>query len=120
MIDPSEQFMEIVRGIVGKCFRAWPRKSPTAPYAIFDTVSRQPESTDGDGSEIAVRYTYSISVFGDTSSQVSDFVSDIIDALAEYNFHTSGYGTTYEDPNHLYRVNVTVSGLIDRRGGTYR
>lgn len=120
MIDPTDQFLELVKGIVGKAFLAWPRKTPSAPYAILDIVSRTPEIVDADGSEVAVRLTYTVGILAPKPSEARELAGRVVDTFAAYNFHTSGFSGIYEDPNNLYRVNVTLQGVVDRRGATFR
>lgn len=120
MIDPTDQFLEIVKGVVGRAYLAWPRKAPSAPYAILDVVSRVPEIIDRDGSEVAVRITYTVGILAPKPSTARELAGGIVDAFAPYSFHTAGFSGIYEDPNQLYRVNVTLQGVVDRRGATFR
>lgn len=119
MIDPTDQYLAIIKSVVGKAYLAWPKKAPAAPYAIMDMVGRTPVQTAPDGSEVATRLTYTIGVLASTPSKARDLAGQVADALAAYALQTSGWTGAYEDPNHLYRVNVTVSGIIDRRGSTF-
>lgn len=120
MIDPTDQFVELVKGIVGRAYLAWPQKAPAAPYAIVDLVGRTPEIIDADGSEIAVRFTYTVGILAPKPSKARELAGEVVDAFATYSFHTTGFSGIYEDPNSLYRVNVTLQGVVDRRGNTFR
>lgn len=119
MIDITDQIVDICREVVGKAYRTWPQKSPKDPYAVVSKIGHMVEQADRDGSEVRVRLTYSVSVLAPKPSEAQDLTMLIGDRLAAINFHTTGYSDTYEEPNHLYRANVTVDGAVDRRGDTF-
>lgn len=119
-IDITEQVVDLISDAVGKAYMAWPQKVPKAPYAIVDLISRAPELIDNEGAEVRVRFVYSVGVFADRPSAVRELSMRVIDAMALYNFHTTGFTGTFEAPNHLYRTDITLSGAVDRRGDTFR
>ncbi len=118
-IDVTEQVVGIIRDAVGNAYMAWPQKVPKAPYAVVDLVSRVSELIDDEGSEVRVRLIYSVGILADKPSSARELSLKVIDAMACYNFHATGFTGTYEAPNHLYRTNLTLSGAVDKRGNTF-
>lgn len=119
-IDITEQVVGIIGDAVGKAYMAWPQKAPKAPFAIVDVISRTAELVDNEGQEVRVRLVYSVAVFADKPSAVRELSMKAIDAMARYNFHSTGFTGTWEASNHLYRTNITLSGAVDKRGDTFR
>ena len=119
MIDITDQVVAVCRETVGRAFRTWPQTAPPIPYAIVDKVGHSVELTDRDGTEIRVRLTYTIGIMASKPSEAQSISERVGDALALYNFHTTGFTGTYEEPNHFYRTNITVSGAVDRRGNSF-
>ena len=119
MIDITEQVIDICRETVGRAYRTWPQTAPPLPYAIVDKVGHSVEQVDADGSEVRVRLTYTIGIMASKPSEAQSISERVGDALALYNFHTTGFTGTYEEPNHFYRTNITVSGAVDRRGNSF-
>lgn len=118
-IDITEQVVGIVSGAVGKAFIAWPQKVPKAPFAVVDIISRTVELADSEGAEIRVRLAYSVGVLADKPSSARELALKVADAMAAYNFHTTGFTGTYGATNHLYRTNISFSGAVDVRGNTF-
>lgn len=119
MIDMTDQVVSIVRDITGRAYRAWPQKAPQAPYAVISLIGRSVELHDHTGAEVRIRQTFSVSIIASKPSEASAIAGNIIDALAPYNLHNTGYSDTYETPNDLYRVDITVDGALDKRGHTF-
>lgn len=119
MIDITDQLVSVIKGIVGSCTRSWPQKAPKGPFATVDLAGRSVETVADDGSEVVVRLTYTVSIWASKPSVAADLAGEVADALAEYSLHTAGWTPVYEDANHLYRVNVTFQGAIDKRGQTF-
>lgn len=119
MIDPTEHLLQVIKGKIGRAYLAWPQKGPKAPYAVLDMIGRTPEQVGPDGSEVLVRLTYSVGILAETSSSARQCAMDIIGAMAEYNIQSTGFSGIYEEPNHLYRVNLTLDMLMDSRGRSF-
>ena len=119
MIDITDQVIEICRETVGRAFRTWPQTASPVPYAVVGKVGHNVEQADVDGTEVLVRLTYTIGIMASKPSEAQALSERVGDALALYNFHTTGYSDTYEEPNHFYRANITVSGAVDKRGTTF-
>lgn len=119
MIDPTEQILAIVREAVGTAYLAWPQTATAPPYAVIDMVGRAPEQVGPDGSEILTRLTYSIGILAPSPSEARKLAMSVLEAMSVYNIHPSGYTGAYEEPNRLYRVNLTIGGLMDTRGRVY-
>lgn len=118
-INITDQIISICKETVGRAYRAWPQTAPATPYAVVSLIGRNVEQADADGSEIIVRMTFSIGIMADRPSEAEDTAMRVADALATYNFHSTGFSGTYEEPNHFYRTNLTVDGAVDRRGNTF-
>lgn len=119
MIDPTEQILAIVREVVGTAYLAWPQMATAPPYAVIDMIGRAPEQVGPDGSEVLTRITYSIGILASAPSEARRLAMSVLEALSVYNIQSSGYTGVYEEPNRLYRVNLTVGGLMDTRGRVY-
>ncbi|DBA35347.1 TPA_asm: hypothetical protein vir215_00045 [Ventrumvirus gergoviense] len=116
MIDPTDHILAIIKETVGTAYLAWPQRSPKGPYAVIDMIGRTPEQVGPDGSEVLVRLTYSVGILASSPSVARRTAMDVLDALSRYNIQSTGFSGIYEEPNHLYRVNLTIGGLMDTRG----
>lgn len=119
MIDPTEHILSIVKEVVGTAYLAWPQKAPKGPYAVIDMIGRTPEQVGPDGSEILVRLTYSVGILASSPSVAHKTALDVLYALSSYNIQATGFSGIYEEPNYLYRVNLTIGGLMDTRGRVF-
>lgn len=121
VIDSIIQTIKTVEDLEGRVYRRWPKvKGGVAmPACLVSHISRQPVLTDANGSEIRVRCTYSIDINTKTQNDADSIAEDVIDALAGYNFHTTGYTDIYDEVLGVYRVIMTVSGTVDKRGNTF-
>lgn len=122
MIDVIGFLIEQVSGIEGlgkRVYRAWPQKPIKGAYVIIQPVGRSVELTDYDGSEIRVTLTYSVDVFAASPSKLDALVADIVDLLAGFNFHTTGYTNDFQAGTDQYRANLTFNGRVDRRYHAY-
>lgn len=120
MIDIIDQVVDICRETVGRAYRTWPQTAPPVPYAVIGRAGHSAEQVDADGTEIRARLTYTIGIMASKPSEADAISKKIGDALELYNFHQTGCSDTYEEPNHFYRTNITVSGAVDKRGNVFK
>lgn len=123
MIDITSQVIEVAKripGIDGRAYRTYPQAKVKPPYIVVAPMGHMAELTDGDGSEIHARLTYSIDILATSPSEVDRYLSGLADRLARYNLHLTGQSPMFESSNSTYRVSTTFDGLVDRRGHTFR
>jgi len=123
MIDVTDQIIEILEGIEeleGKVYRRYPKHSAIPmPAVLVSRISGSTRLADADGSEIIASLTYSIDVNAVGIKDADRIASEVADAMSRYNFHRTGMTDFYDDVLRVYRVILTFTGQVDRRGNTF-
>lgn len=121
IVDDVVAVCKSVEALNGHVYRRWPkvsRKTPM-PACIVSRVGSAPVFTDADGSEVVVRLTYSVDVNAESQEEADGIAEQVVDGLARYNLHRTGFTDFFDDALKVYRVIITVSGTIDKRGNTF-
>ena len=122
MIDITNDVIEAIgsiEGLEGKVYRRWPKKKVSTPAVLVSRVGGSTKLSDADGTEIMATLTYSIDINTDKLEDADRFASETADALSRYNLHRTGLTDFYDDVLRVYRVILTVSGTVDKRGNTF-
>ena len=122
MIDAMEAViarLEAIDALKGRVYRAWPQKPVKGTAALVVRLSRQVETVAWDGSELAVRSTYSINLLGESLEALDALEEQVTDAMASMNLHATSAGPYLVESTNLYRISIIVSGGMDIRGNVY-
>lgn len=121
MIDAIADIVAIAKTIEplqGRVYRRWPKKTLGMPCALVSRISRTVIQSDRDGREVIAALTYSIDINAKTQDEADTATALLVDALARYNFHST-LTDFYDDVLQVYRVIITASGTVDKRGNTF-
>ena len=122
MIDITDQVVGIIEGIEGldgRVFRRYPKKKVALPAVLVSRVGGNPTFSDADGSEVIASLTYSIDINAEDIRTADRLTAEVVDALARYNLHRTGLTDFYDDVLKVYRVILTFTGTVDKRGNTF-
>ena len=122
MIDITNDVIRIlgeIDGLNGRVYRRWPKKDAKMPAVLVSRVGGYAKFTDTDGSEVIADLTYSIDINAKNQEDADRLVSEVLDVLGGYNLHRTGLTDFYDDILRVYRVILTVSGTVDKRGNTF-
>ena len=122
MIDIIDDVIREIRSIesVGdNVYRRWPKKKVAMPAVLVSRMGATPVFTDADGQEVIMTLYYSIDINANVQEDVESITAQVVDKLARYNLHRTGIQDFYDDALKVYRVILTVSGTVDRRGNTF-
>jgi len=121
IVDDVVAVCKAVEALDGHVYRRWPKvaKKTPMPACLISRMGASPVFTDADGSEVVVRLTYSIDINAESQEQADGIAEQVADGLARYNLHRTGFTDFYDDALRVYRVILTVTGTVDRRGNTF-
>lgn len=122
MIDALQTIVEVIRTVDGfnnRVYRRWPKTNAVVPSCLISRISAYPTQTDADGNEIKVQLTYSVDINAKSADQADMLAEQVIDKLAQYNFHRTGDTDFYDDAVKASRRILTFMGTVDVRGNTF-
>ena len=123
MIDITDDIVRILEGIDeldGRVYRKWPKTTATTmPAVLVSRTGGSPRLTDADGSEVIASLVYSIDINASSLKDADRLASEVADRMARHNLHRTGISDFYDDVLRVYRVILTFSGQVDRRGNTF-
>lgn len=123
MIDPTDYIIRILEDIEeldGRVYRRWPKHSATTmPAVLVSRIGGSARLTDADGTEIIASLVYSVDINASGLKDADRIASEVADAMARHNFHRTGINDFYDDVLRVYRVILTFSGQVDKRGNTF-
>lgn len=119
IIDTICSKLDGIDALKGRVYRAWPQTKLRGTFAVVFRISRQPDVTSHDGSEIVTRVSYTINLIAPTLTELDAIEATVTDLLASYNLHSTAGGAVYTDIPQLYRTAIVVSGAVDCRGNVF-
>ncbi len=120
IIDDVIRALSELDSFQGRVYRHWPRKNVATPAALVSRISGTVLLTEADGTEISARVTYSVDIISASQSDLDALAEEAADILARYNLHRTGTADYFDDSHKIYRTVLTVSGIVDKRGNTFR
>lgn len=122
MIDITDDVVKILNAepeLKGKVYRRWPKKSLKMPAVLVSRIGGNPIQTDADGSEVIATLTYSVDINANTQEKADSLTAIASDALSRYNLHRAGMTDFYDEVLQVYRVILTLTVTVDKRGNTF-
>lgn len=88
-------------------------QNPVKPYAVWQTVSGNPENYLGSRPNLD-QFTIQIDVYSDTATNIEQIAEAIRDAIEDQAYVTSWRGEDQDTATKLYRYSFDVDWIVDR------
>lgn len=121
MIRNTDQMIAIAKQMPdfeGRVYRDYPEAFPGSPLCTISVISTTADLVIG-GEEIVTSITYSVDVFADSPDDAEDIMSELIDLYTAYNIVRVGGSSGFDSDCALYRANISLRAMLDKRGASY-